>query len=94
MGRPAMPRPITKYARRGDVHIAYQVFGGGDLDLVIAPGFASHIELFWENDAWAYAFGRLGSFARVVLFDRRGLGLSDPVAEAPTLEQRWRMCAQ
>jgi pimeloyl-ACP methyl ester carboxylesterase len=70
------------------VHIAYQVFGGGQLDLVIVPGFASHVELFWENEPWAQAFERLASFARVILFDRRGSGLSDPVPEAPTLEQR------
>ncbi len=81
-------RPETSYARSGDVHIAYQVFGDGELDLVAVLGFASHVELLWEDPAWAHAWQRLGSFARVILFDRRGSGLSDPVAEAPTLEQR------
>jgi class 3 adenylate cyclase len=81
-------RPETRYARSGDVHIAYQVFGEGELDLVVVPGFASHVELFWENDAWASGFRRLASIGRVVILDRRGTGLSDPVPEAPTLEQR------
>src|SRR5215211_3803277 len=80
--------PDTRYARSGDTHIAYQVFGDGELDLVLVPGFASHLELFWEHEAWAAAFRRLGSFARVILFDRRGSGMSDPVTEAPPLEQR------
>lgn len=81
-------RPETRYARSGDVHIAYQVFGQGELDLVVVPGFVSHVELFWEDEAWARAFERLASFARVIHFDRRGSGLSDPVSMAPTLEQR------
>lgn len=83
-------RPETRYARSGDVHIAYQVFGEGEgeRDLVIVPGFASHVELFWENEAWARALQRLGSIGRAVIFDRRGTGMSDPVTEAPTLEQR------
>jgi class 3 adenylate cyclase len=87
---PATPsqRPETRYARSGDVHLAYQVFGEGDLDLVVVPGFASHLELFWDNEAWARGFRRLASIGRVVVFDRRGTGMSDPVTEAPTLEQR------
>ena len=88
MATQALPRPETKYARSGDVHIAYQVFGEGDLDLVLVPGYTSHIELAWEHEPIARGLAALGSFARVIMFDRRGSGLSDPVAEAPTLEQR------
>ena len=86
--RAAGQPPETKYARSGDVHIAYQVFGEGERDLVVIPGFVSHLELFWESEAWASAFRRLASMGRVVIFDRRGTGMSDPVAEAPPLEQR------
>jgi class 3 adenylate cyclase len=78
----------TRYARSGDVHIAYQVFGEGDLDIVLVPGFVTHVELIWESEASAHFLEALGSFARVINFDRRGSGLSDPVVEAPTLEER------
>jgi pimeloyl-ACP methyl ester carboxylesterase len=81
-------RPKTRYARSGDCHIAYQEFGSGDLDLVLVSGFVSHIELLWEGEHSARFPEGLGSFARVLNFDRRGTGLSDPVTEAPTLEQR------
>jgi pimeloyl-ACP methyl ester carboxylesterase len=70
------------------VHIAYQVFGEGDLDLVVVPGFTSHVELVWEHPPARRFLEGLGSFARVITFDRRGSGLSDPVDGAPTLEQR------
>ncbi len=80
--------PETRYARSGDVHIAYQVFGEGELDLVIVPGFFTHLEMVWEHPPAARALGFMASFARVISFDRRGSGLSDPVAEAPTLEER------
>ena len=82
------PRPETKYAKSGDVHIAYQVFGEGELDIVVVPGFTTHVELVWEHEPAARALEGLASFARVITFDRRGSGLSDPVAEAPSLEQR------
>jgi class 3 adenylate cyclase len=81
-------RPETRYAQSGDVHIAYQVFGEGKLDVVLVPGFVTHVELVWEHEPYARALESLASFARVINFDRRGSGLSDPVAEAPTLEQR------
>lgn len=81
-------RPETKYARSGDVHIAYQVFGAGELDVVLVPGYVTHVELVWEQEAFVRAFESLASYARVINFDRRGSGLSDPVAGAPTLEQR------
>jgi pimeloyl-ACP methyl ester carboxylesterase len=82
--------PETRYARNGDAHIAYQVWGDGDRDLVLVPGFLSHVELIWELPAARRFYERLGSFARVVSFDRRGTGLSDPftVERAPDLETR------
>lgn len=80
--------PRTRYALSGDAHIAYQVFGEGDVDLVFVPGFVSNIEHYWEMPGTPELLKRLGSFARVVMFDKRGTGLSDPVADAPPLEQR------
>jgi class 3 adenylate cyclase len=83
-----MSPPTTSYARSGDVHIAYQVFGRGELDLVLVPGYVTHIELMWEHEPAARFLEALASFARVIVFDRRGSGLSDPVSDAPTLEVR------
>jgi class 3 adenylate cyclase len=83
-----MDRPETRYARSGDVHVAYQVFGGGDLDVVLVNGFITHVELIWEHEHARRCLEALASFARVITFDRRGSGLSDPVAGAPTLEER------
>jgi pimeloyl-ACP methyl ester carboxylesterase len=84
-----MPEPPrTRYALSGDAHIAYQVFGDGDLDLVFVPGFVSNIEHYWEMPQVPDLLERLASFARVVVFDKRGTGLSDPVAGPPPLEQR------
>jgi pimeloyl-ACP methyl ester carboxylesterase len=80
--------PATRYANSGDASIAYQVVGEGPLDVVLVLGFATHLELQWELPAFARFFERIGSFARLILFDKRGMGLSDPVAEVPTLEQR------
>ncbi len=81
-----MPSEV-KYARSGDVHIAYRVFGSGPRDLVVIPGTLSHVELFWEHEVNQYLLRRLTSFARVIVFDKRGQGLSDRVAEQ-TLEER------
>src|SRR6516225_8699945 len=83
-----MATPVTRYAKSGDVHVAYQVFGSGSIDLVFAPGFISHIEHYWDHPDLARWLLRLGSFARVVIFDKRGTGLSDSVPEVPSLEQR------
>ena len=80
--------PQTKYARSGDVNIAYQVFGDGATDLVVVPGWISCIDAFWEDPGFARFLQRLGSFARVILFDKRGTGLSDRVTDTPTLEER------
>ena len=86
MARP----PATSYAKSGDVHIAYQVVGSGPIDIVFVPGFVSNLDAWWQEPLAARFFSRLASFARVVLFDKRGTGLSDPVPlqELPTLEQR------
>lgn len=81
-------RPRTQYARSGDVHVAYQVFGEGDVDLVLVHGLISHIDLFWDWPPYARFMEQLGSFARVVVFDKRGVGLSDRVADLPALEER------
>ena len=80
-------QPETRYAKSGDVHIAYQVTGSGSFDLVWVPGFVSHLEADWDNPARVRIFERLGSFCRLIRFDKRGTGLSDRVA-IPTLEQR------
>jgi pimeloyl-ACP methyl ester carboxylesterase len=83
-----MSTPQTRYARSGDTSIAYQVVGSGPIDMVLVPGFATHIELQWELQVVASFLERLSRFSRLILFDKRGTGLSDPVAEVPTLEQR------
>ena len=82
--------PETKYACNGDVNIAYQVLGDGPLDLVFVMGWVSHLEYFWREPTFARFLRRLASFSRVILFDKRGTGLSDrvPLNELPTLEQR------
>jgi len=82
--------PETRYARSGDVNIAYQVTGEGPRDLVYVPGWVSNVELMWEEPAMAHFLERLASFSRLILFDKRGTGLSDRVSndELPTLEQR------
>jgi pimeloyl-ACP methyl ester carboxylesterase/plasmid stabilization system protein ParE len=79
----------TRYARSGDVHIAYQVIGDGPIDVVYVPGFVSNVEL-WEDAPYRELFDRLASFARLIIFDKRGTGLSDPVplSDLPTLEER------
>lgn len=80
--------PETKYAKSGDVYLAYQSFGKGTVDVVFVPGWVSNIEVAWEDPSFARFLERLGSFARVVWFDKRGTGLSDRVAGLPILEQR------
>ena len=82
--------PETLYARSGDVNIAYQVIGDAPLDLVFVMGWVSHMEYFWREPSFARFLTRLASFSRLILFDKRGTGLSDrvPNHELPTLEQR------
>ena len=82
--------PETRYVQNGDVNIAYQVIGEGDLDIVFVMGWISHLEYFWKHHLFASFLERLSSFSRLILFDKRGTGLSDrvPINELPTLEQR------
>ena len=82
--------PETKYARSGDYHIAYQSIGTGAPDLVNMHGWISHIEHMWEEPRVARFLDRLASFSRLILLDKRGTGLSDPVPldRLPTLEER------
>ena len=82
--------PETRYARSGDVNIAYQVVGEGPRDLVYVPGGVSNIEMMWEQPPTARFLERLASFSRLILFNKRGTGLSDRVSndELPTLERR------
>ncbi len=80
--------PHTRYAKNGDVHIAYQVIGTAPLDLVLALGFATHVEVLWELPAYARFIERLTSFARVIVFDKRGMGLSDRPAVLTTFEEQ------
>jgi len=83
-----MTPPETRYARSGDVRIAYQIVGDGPLDLVFVPGFVSNVDLFWETREWAQFFTRLAAFSRLILFDKRGTGLSDRDVGIATLEER------
>jgi pimeloyl-ACP methyl ester carboxylesterase len=80
--------PEIRYAKSDGVHIAYQVIGDGPLDLVVVPGWVSNIDCFWEEPSMAQFLKRLGSFARLILFDKRGTGLSDRITSTPTLEER------
>ena len=80
--------PKTRYAKSGDLHIAYQVVGDGPIDLVYVPTWFSQVEHLWEHPAVARFFERLASFSRLIMFDRRGAGLSDPVLTAATLEDQ------
>ena len=81
-------QPVTRYAKSGDVNVAYQVFGDGPLNLVLAPLFVSNIEVLWERPDIARWLLRLASYARVAMFDKRGTGMSDRVTELPGLDQR------
>jgi pimeloyl-ACP methyl ester carboxylesterase/class 3 adenylate cyclase len=82
--------PQTRYAKSDGLNIAYQVFGKGPIDLVLVPGFVSHVEVVWEEPRWARFLERLGGFCRVLMFDKRGTGMSDRVSldRLPTLEER------
>jgi class 3 adenylate cyclase len=80
--------PETRYAKSGDVSIAYTVTGKGPFDLVFIPGFVSNVELDWTDPFRAAFLSRLGSFSRLIMFDKRGTGLSDRVSGAPSLEVR------
>ena len=79
--------PTTRFAQSGDVNIAYQVVGEGEFDIVFTPGAISHVDLIWDDPAKARFFERLSSFGRLIVFDKRGTGASDP-AEVGDLETR------
>ena len=89
-GPSVLSEPETRYVKSGDAHIAYQVVGDGPVDLIIVRGYISHVEVAWESPALASFYRRLALFCRLILFDKRGTGLSDRVPEdrLPTLEQR------
>ena len=80
--------PETRYALSGDVHIAYQVVGDGAFDLIFVPGFITHVELQWRLPGMGDFLRTLGSFSRLIRFDKRGTGMSNPVSGAPSLETR------
>src|SRR6478609_4097279 len=77
----------THYAKSGDLRIAYQVVGKGPLDLVFVPGFISNLDHYWDEPNLVHFISRLSTFSRLVLFDKRGTGLSDRVGNLPTLEE-------
>jgi pimeloyl-ACP methyl ester carboxylesterase len=81
-------KPTTKYAKSGQINIAYQVIGDGPIDLVYIPGWISNIDMMWENQKLANFLISLSKFSRLVIFDKRGTGLSDRAAESSTLEER------
>jgi class 3 adenylate cyclase len=83
-----MAAPVTHYVKSDDVHIAYQVIGDGSLDLLFVPGFVSHVEATWQSPVRSSFFRRLASFSRLILFDKRGTGMSDRGSQIFTLEQR------
>src|SRR5262249_56454673 len=83
-----MDMPETRYARSGDVSIAYQVVGDGPFDVVIVPSAVSHVELQWEAAGWAALLRGIAEQARGLGFDKRGTGMSDRMAGAPPLEER------
>lgn len=80
----------VNYARSGEFHIAYQVIGKGPIDLVLVPGWISHLEVAWEQPRLARFYRRLASFSRLILIDKRGTGMSDRGSpnSLPTLEDR------
>src|SRR5260370_19906171 len=80
--------PVTHYALSGEVNIAYQTMGEGPVDIIIVPGFMSHIEFMHELPGYTAFLRRLSNFARVVTFDKRGQGLSARASDAPSLQHR------
>ena len=86
--------PETRYAKSGDLRIAYQVVGTGDLDLVFVPGFISNLDVAWDEPVMAHFFSRLAAFSRLILFDKRGTGLSDRVVGIASLKTAWTTFAR
>ena len=81
-------KPITKYAKSGDINIAYQVIGQGSVDIVFVPGWISNIDLLWEDSKFSIFLTKLSEFTRLIIFDKRGTGLSDKVSALCSLEER------
>lgn len=81
-------KPITKYAKCSDINIAYQVVGTGPVDLIYVPGWVSNIDAMWEDPKISYFLNKLVKFTRLILFDKRGTGLSDRVSAISSLEER------
>lgn len=84
--------PETRFARNGDIHLAYQTVGSGPLDLLLIDTWVHHVEAVWDFPDFARFLRRLGSFGRLIHFDRRGTGLSDPSPStgSRTSRRRWR----
>src|SRR5437763_17088682 len=80
--------PKTRYAKSGDIKIAYQVVGDGPFDLVFVPGFISNLDVAWDEPQRAGVWQRLAAFSRLIMFGKRGTGLSDRTVGVPTLEER------
>ena len=92
-----MPTPETRYAKTADgVHIAYQVVGDGPVDMVFVMGWVTNIEVMWDDPGFARFLDRLAAFSRLILFDKRGVGLSDRVPEngSRTSRRAWTTCAR
>ena len=85
---PTAPVSRVRYAKSGDIHIAYQAWGQGAIDLVFAPGFVTHVENLWSEPGMARFLRGMGRFARVVMFDKRGTGMSDRVEKMPGMDER------
>jgi pimeloyl-ACP methyl ester carboxylesterase len=86
--------PATRYARSGDLQIAYQVVGEGPLDIVMVPTYLSNIEMYWDLPFVSRFYERLSSFSRLILFDRRGCGMSDGIAGATRWSSRSTTCTR
>src|ERR1700730_8486231 len=86
----AVTVPQTRYDSSGDISIAYQVVGNGPIDLVFVPGYISNLEVHWEDPGYIHLIRRLSAFTRLIMFDKRGTGLSDRVdtSALPSLETR------
>ena len=93
LARMADSMPAIRYARSGDVHVAYQVVGDGPVDIVFVEGSFTNRHVMWEEPSYRRFMERLGSFARVILFDKRGMGLSDRVQQG-RWRNAWTTCAR
>jgi pimeloyl-ACP methyl ester carboxylesterase len=91
---PPSMTPQARYARSGDVNIAYTVVGDGPFDLVYIQGFVSHVELAWRVPAYADFLNRLASFSRFIFLDKRGTGMSDPVEARRASRPAWTICVR